>query len=85
MIEELGQSAELNANHRDIDPGLGTCFGFFVISDQASVAHQPAEGALNHPASWQYFETPGGVGTLDDFNGQLGRSPLTHWANASPV
>ena len=34
-----------------MNPGLGAGFGPFVIADQTPVTHQPAEGALHHPAA----------------------------------
>ena len=74
--EESSQSAELNSDHGDIDPSLGTGGGGFVIAHQSPLVHQPAEGALDDPAASQYFEALGGIGAFDDFDGQFGTEAL---------
>jgi len=74
--EESSQSAELNSYHRDIDPGLGTGLCGLVIAHQSPLAHQPAEGSLHNPATWQDFEAHGGVGAFDDRDRQLGAPAL---------
>jgi len=60
--EESSQSAELNSDHGDINPSLGTGLGGFVIARQSAVLHQPAEGSLHHPAARQHREALGRVG-----------------------
>src|SRR5271154_4842467 len=70
--EESSQTAELNSDHRDIDPGHGAGLGGFVIADESALLHQPAEGALYDPAAWQYIEALGRVGAFDDLDGQFG-------------
>jgi len=47
--EESSQTAELNSDHRDIDPRHSAGFGGFVIAHESPLVHQPAEGALHHP------------------------------------
>ena len=74
--EESSELAELNSDHSDIDPSLGTGCGGFVIAHQSSLVHQPAEGALDDPAASQYFEALGGIGAFDDFDGQFGTEAL---------
>jgi len=39
--EESSQSAELNADHGDIDPSFGAGLGGFIIAHQSPLAHQP--------------------------------------------
>jgi hypothetical protein len=73
--EESRQSAELNADHGDIDPRFGAGLGSLVIADQSPLAHQPAEGAFHHPAAWQDFEARGVIGAFDDRDRQLGPQP----------
>src|SRR5512135_3437073 len=74
--EESSESAELNSDHGDVDPSLGTGCSSFVIAHQSPLVHQPAEGALDDPAASQYFEALGGIGTFDDFDGQFGTEAL---------
>ena len=58
--------------HGDKDPGFGAGFSVFVIPNQPTVAHEPAEGSLDHPAVGQHFEAAGVVGAFDDLDHQLG-------------
>ena len=74
--EASSQSAELNSDHRDVDPSFGAGLGGFIIAHEAPVAHQPAEGALEDPAERQDFEARGIVRTFDDRDGQLGAQSL---------
>ena len=77
MNDELScQSAELNSDHRDVNPSLGTGLCGFVIAHQSPLVHQPAEGALDDPAASQYFEAFGGVGAFDDVDSQFGTETL---------
>ena len=69
---ESGQSAQLNWDHRDMDPGHGAGLGGFVITDPSPLMHQPAERALDDPAARQDFETFARVRTFDDFHCQFG-------------
>ncbi len=71
-VEESSQTAELNSDHRDIDPGHGTGFGGFVIAHEAALVHQPAEGARHDPAARQDFEALGRVGAFNDLDSQFG-------------
>lgn len=68
VFEELGQSTELNSYHRDVSPGLCAGFSCFVISDQATMTHEPGESALYHPAPRQDLETSDIVRTPDDLH-----------------
>ncbi len=77
MVKGSGQTAELNADHRDIDPRFGTGDGAFVIAHQAAVVQQPAERTFDHPAPWQDFEALNRIGALDHFDRQLGAQRLT--------
>ena len=72
MVKGSGQSAELNTDHRDIDPSFGAGDGAFVIAHQATVVHQPTESAFDHPAPWQDFKALNRIGALDYFDRQLG-------------
>ena len=70
--EESSQTAELNSDHRDVDPSFGAGLGGFVITDESALVHQPAKGSLHDPAPSQYFEAFGGVGAFNDLDGQFG-------------
>ena len=70
--EESSQTAELNSDHRDIDPRHGAGFGGFVIAHESPLVHQPAEGALHDPAACQYFEALGRVRAFNDLDSQFG-------------
>ena len=74
--EESGQSAELDSDHRDVNPSLGAGLGGFVIPHQPPLAHQPSESAFHHPAVRQHFEAFGVVGTFDDLDFQFGPETL---------
>lgn len=69
---ESSQAAELNSDHCDIDPGFGAGLGGFVITHQATLAHQPAKGTLDDPTAGQDREAGEGVRTFDYCDGQLG-------------
>jgi len=73
--EGSSQSAELNSDHRDIDPRHGAGLGGFVIAHETPLVHQPAEGALHHPAAGQDFEALGGIGSFNDLDGQFRAEP----------
>ncbi len=76
MVEESGQSAELNSDHGNIDPSFGAGDRGFIVTDQAAMVHQPAERALDDPAMWQHFESAHIIRTLDHFDRQLGAEGL---------
>ncbi len=72
MVKESGQSAELNSDHGNVDPCFGAGRRAFVIADQASVVHQPAESAFDHPAPRQDFKALNIIGAFDHLDFQLG-------------
>ncbi len=74
--EYSSKSAELDADHGDVNPSFGAGLGGFVIAHQPPLVHQPAEGALDDPAAGQDFETAGVVGAFDHCDRQLGAEPL---------
>ena len=74
--EESSQSAELNSDHRDVDPSFGAGLRGFVIARESPLAHQPTEGSLHDLAARQNFEAHGGVGAFDDDYRQLGAESL---------
>src|SRR2546428_799562 len=77
LPEELGQSSQLDSYHCEVDPRFGTGFALFIITHQASVAHQPTERSFHDPTPGQHFESLHIIGSLDDFDLEL-RSQLLH-------
>src|SRR3954447_24447732 len=55
-----------------MNPSFSAGLCAFVISHQASMAHEPAKCALDNPTARQYRKTLGRFGTLDDFHLELG-------------
>ena len=76
IAEESSQASELDSYHGDVNPGLRTRLGGFVITHQPPLAHEPAEGALHDPAARQDFEAHSGIGAFDDGDRQLGAQSL---------
>jgi len=76
MSEESSESAELNTDPGDIDPGFGAGLGGFVIAHESPLTHEPAEGAFHNPAARQHFEADGIVGAFDDLDHELGAQPF---------
>ena len=74
--EKSSQAAELKADHGQADPSFCAGLRGFAIAHQPALAHQPAEGALDHPASRQHFEAGGGVGAFDHLDLQFGKESL---------
>jgi len=56
MVEESGQTAELDSDHGNIDERFGAGDRLFVVSDQSTMMQQPAEGTLDHPTIRQHFK-----------------------------
>jgi|ERR1035438_9885711 hypothetical protein len=76
MSEPSSQSAELNSDHRDIDPSFGAGHSGFAITNQSALPHQPAKSSLYDPAAWQDLEASSIIGTFDDLDRQFGAKPL---------
>src|SRR3954467_10902591 len=58
---------ELDAG--DYEPRLGAGDGGFEVLDQATVAPEPGEGALNHPSPRLGFESSDTMSSCDDLDG----------------
>ena len=88
MVEESSQSAELDSYQGDIYPSFRAGLGGFVIAHQSALTHEPAKGALHHPAPWQHFEAAHVVGAFDHFHHELaaeGFDPLGKLRSTIPA
>ena len=56
MDKKSGQTAELNSDHGDINPGFGAGDRAFVVAHQSALVHQPTEGAFDDPTVRQHFK-----------------------------
>src|SRR5262245_45382633 len=57
--EKSCEAAELNADHRQLNPGLRTPHRALVVADKSTMLHQPAERAFDNPASRQHSKALG--------------------------
>jgi hypothetical protein len=64
------------ADHGQIDEGFAVASVALVVSHEAACFDEPAEGALNHPASGQEDEALGLVAALDDRKHQSLHMPI---------
>jgi hypothetical protein len=48
----MGDAAEEQRAHGDVDHGLGYVEAFLVVADEAAPADHPAEGALHDSSAW---------------------------------
>ena len=75
-VRESGQTTELDSYHRDKDEGGGALLGGFVVTCQATLTHQPADGPFDHPTPGQHLKSLSGVAAFDHFDLQLGPNGL---------
>ena len=74
----MGDAAEQQGAHGDVDHGLGHVDAPFVVADEAPPADHPTEGALHHPASRDDLEARCPVGATDDLDDEVEESSLVH-------
>src|ERR1051325_9894994 len=71
-MAESRESAELDAKHRQMNPSFSARQCAFVVSHKTPMSHEPTEGALDNPSTWQYRKALGRFGALDDFHFEFG-------------
>jgi len=59
MVNSLGQTAEHDAEHDEMNPSFGTLGFDFVIANQATMFHEPAKGSLDDPSFGKDEKAPG--------------------------
>ena len=64
----LNQSANHQADHRDVDDGLARGRQVLIVLAEPALPPKPAEGALDNPSARKHFEPSDIVGSLDDFH-----------------
>ena len=74
----MSYSPEQDASEGDVDHGLGAIDTLFVVAHEAAPAGHPSERSLDDPATWEDFEAHGGVGSLDDLNGEIPEGGFVH-------
>src|SRR2546422_5303980 len=69
-VDSLGQPAEHNSDHRDVNPSFGMSSFDFIVAHQSTMFRKPAEGSLNDPALGQHAEAAPALVPLDDLQPQ---------------
>ena len=72
IVEKSGQATDLDSDHGDVNECFCAGQGGFIVTNQSAVMHQPAERALDDPATRQHFKAAHVVGTFDDLDVELG-------------
>jgi len=65
-------AAEHGGGGGDADEGFGDVGALLEIADEAAVLDEPSEGALDDPATRQWFKPLQGAGPLDDGQREVG-------------
>ena len=74
----MSYSPEQDASKSDVDHGFGTVDALFVVAHEAAPAGHPGERALDDPSTRDDFEAHGGVGSLDDLDGEIPEGGFVH-------
>ena len=70
------ETAELNADHRQMHPRFCARLSLFVVSHESTVAHEPSKGSLDDPSLGQNSKALNVVRALDHFDLDLGPALL---------
>jgi hypothetical protein len=68
-----GEAAAHGDDHGPVDDGLVVCGQALVVTDGASAAGDPGQGALDDPTAGQHLESVQVTGAEDDLEGELER------------
>ena len=74
----MSYSPEQEASESDVDHSFGTVDPLFVVAHEAAPARHPGERALDNPSTRDDFEAHGGVGSLDDLDGEIPEGGFVH-------
>src|SRR6516162_1039157 len=74
----MGDSAEQEASHGDMDHGLGDIEALLVVAHETAPACEPGEGSLDHPAAGQNLEAGLSVDTADNLDDEAEEGGLVH-------
>src|SRR2546430_2447244 len=66
--EQLGQFADHDSYHSDINTRFGVLGFGFVVAHQSALLHEPAESSLDDPALGQYRKATLSLPALDHFH-----------------
>ena len=73
----MSYSPEQEASESDVDHGFGTVDAFLVVTLETPPSRRPSERSLDDPSTRQDLETLGGVGSLDDLDGEIPEAALS--------
>jgi hypothetical protein len=74
----VGNSPDQEASESDVDHGFGTVDAFLVVTHETPPPRHPSERSLNDPSTRDDLEAHGGVGSLDDLDGEIPEGGLVH-------
>ena len=78
----MGNSAQKQASHCDVDHGLGHIEAGFIVTHEPAPARHPAEGSFHYPAPRQQFEAWLGVGPAHDLQHEVAKRRLVEQPGA---
>ncbi len=67
----MGDAAQEQAAHRDMDDGLGYIETLLEVPDEAAPTHEPTEGSLADPPAWPHLEAGLGVNPAHDLDDEV--------------
>jgi hypothetical protein len=67
----MGDSAEQEASHGDMDHGLGDIETLLVVAYETAPPSEPGEGSLDHPAAGQNLEAGFCVDAANDLDDEV--------------
>src|SRR5215216_5870727 len=74
----VANPAEKKASHCDVDHGLGDVEAVLVVAHETPPAHEPSEGALDHPTARQHLEAGLLIDAAHDLDDEIEEGGLVH-------